>query len=128
MGHTGRKYDRQAASWARSFNQIYSDERRGVRQDCISGWEVPTWVAFGSGDDVDEPGAQEEVELFSDKLSDLGCEVIGFGLSDDGRTWAMLFEVPNESDLDEDFLNELLFRSWCEVNELAEHGLFIYDQ
>ena len=62
---------------------------------------------FGHDDYLNDVRAREEVTLLRKYLADAGIPELGFGLSDDGRTWVMAVWSDDEA-----ALNQALFQAW----------------
>lgn len=64
-------------------------------------------ILFGHDDYLRDPRAREEVTLLRGYLAEAKIPQLGFGLSDDGRTWVMVVWSQ-----DADALNRALLRAW----------------
>jgi hypothetical protein len=81
---------------------------------------------FGNDNYIAETKARREVELIRRQLRELGAEEAGFGLSQDGYTWALLVRCANhlyktetgnafQRELLKIALEEAVGRAWREV-------------
>lgn len=66
-----------------------------------------TSVLFGHDDYLRDPRARQEVTILRKDLRDRGIPELGFGLSDDGKTWVMVVWS-----MDEAALQQALFEAW----------------
>ena len=69
--------------------------------------EVNVCVVFGNDDYAHDDRARLEVTIFRQHLHDADIVELGFGQSDDGRSWAMIVHAT-----DEPTLTAVLFDSW----------------
>ena len=69
--------------------------------------KVGVSVVFGNDDYAHDHRARLEVTIFRQHLHDAGTAELGFGQSDDGRSWAMIVQAS-----DEPALTAALVDSW----------------
>ena len=96
---------------------------RAVEEDAVVG-------VFGNDNYVAEARARHEVELTRRRVREVGAEEVGFGLSQDGYTWALLVRCDDhryktetgralQRELLKVALEEAVSRSWRDACDAA---------
>ncbi len=98
---------------------VYAAERRCSEHHGAMPWAEPGIAAvFGNDGYRNNFAAQAIVGLFREKMRSSGIRVLGFGLDQDGNTWALLVE----SD-DVQFLRQTALDAWKVASESDPNDL-----
>jgi hypothetical protein len=91
------KWNNLARDHANALNERLPDVPRGAYPTDIAG----VCLAFAIDDFAHDDRARLTVTLLRRVLHDAGLPELGFGTSDDGRTWCMLVQTNDEQALTE---------------------------
>jgi hypothetical protein len=91
---------------AEKANLLRKEVPNADRTALLAGAEGES-ILFGHDNFLYDPRAKEEVTLLRGFMEKAGIPELGFGLSDDGRTWVMVVWSQ-----DEQVLNEALLSAW----------------
>jgi hypothetical protein len=101
----------------------FRDDAASIREEARS----PLVVGVFGNDNDQGPSAGREVELIRDELKGAALEELGFGLNEDGSSWAMVIGAGKDRfqtvagkvfhrELLQIFLEDLVWRAWRSVN------------
>jgi hypothetical protein len=92
--------------------------------------ETVALALFGNDNYSCDGKIRQEVALIRQRIREVALEEIGFGLSKDGHTWALLLKVNNEGfrtklgkafrvEMAKEFLDEIIKGAWRAAGELS---------
>lgn len=89
--------DAAAAMVTAYVREFLSTCDRGAVPFRLPPGEAVVVAVFGNDDYTGDETVRRGVELLRHALDEAGLEVVGFGLAEDGRCWALLIEDPVRS-------------------------------